>query len=302
MENFYYFICNVGNEKLLKEQIKIQYPQMNFAYSQKGFLTYKGYNEIGDDLAFCRSMGKFLRRGGKELIDEFNLEKGAKAFFSLEGEVFFNNTDEFKDERNILELIQLSEDKFYLGHSLINRAKKYFPLGDPKVPWDENSPSRAYMKILEALKIFNVEILESDVVVEFGASPGGATYAMLKTGATVVGIDPGIMDPKVFSFKKFQHLNMSIQDVIVTDLPEQMDWILVDMNLSPEAGISELEKLIIEEVPTIKGVFFTSKLTKMNVLERIEFYKKLFIKMGFERVYTQQVPHHKQEFLIFATH
>ncbi len=300
MDGFYYFICNPDFEKLLKEEIKVRYPKLLFAYSQKGFVTYKQTFEIEDDLAFCRSMGMFIKRGGTELILDFKKHTGAKSFFSLDGEIY--ETSNLENGSEVLELIKLSDDKFYLGKTFKKSRKKYYPLGDPKIVYDESSPSRAYMKILEAMAVFDVEVDESDVVVEFGSSPGGATYAMLQNGATVIGIDPGVMDPKVLAFTKFTHINKAIQDVKKSELPEKIDWVLVDMNLSPEAGINELEQLLPSDTSKIKGIFFTTKVTKNNVIGRIEFYKKLFTKMGFRQVQTLQVPHHKQEFLIFATH
>lgn len=82
---------------------------------------------------------------------------------------------------------------------------------------------------------------------------------------------------------------------------DKVDWLLVDMNLAPEATLHEIEKLIVIHGPNLKGVFLTLKMTKLALVSRLPFYKKLARKMGIDVEFMTQLPSHKQEFLLFGT-
>ncbi len=50
MNQFIYFVCIEGNKDLLKEEIKIFFPNLKFSFSQKGFLTFKNSGpELNDE-------------------------------------------------------------------------------------------------------------------------------------------------------------------------------------------------------------------------------------------------------------
>lgn len=42
---FIYTIVNIGSEKLLKEEVAIKYPELSFAYSRPGYITFKDNSE-----------------------------------------------------------------------------------------------------------------------------------------------------------------------------------------------------------------------------------------------------------------
>ena len=89
--NFFYFLCNPGSESFLKEEIKLIYPELRFAYSTSGFVTFKEVRALGKTLrpVFCRHFGKTLMRG--ELEDVQNEAKRLNKpvrFYSKDAEIY----------------------------------------------------------------------------------------------------------------------------------------------------------------------------------------------------------------------
>lgn len=296
--NFYYFLCNPGSEKFLKEEIRLIYPELAFAYSTEGFLTFKETRRLGKTLrpVFCRHFGKFLKRGS---LEEIRSQWVGKAlFYSITGEIYesypFQNGDWVK------EIIKVSETQYYLGEFRAGILTAPTPGGFSTATLPEEAPSRAYLKVIDGLNYMNVQIPKNDYALEIGSSPGGATYAMLEMGLRVEGIDPGMMDPVCSKNPNFFHHRQSIQDFHVSSLKDHVQWLFVDMNLAPEASLREIEKVVDAVRPSLKGAFITLKMTKFELVSRVPMYLNIMSKMELKVVMATQLPSHKQEFLIYA--
>ena len=193
------------------------------------------------------------------------------------------------------ELIKISETVYYLGNPL-SRFKLHYPAIELPV----EAPSRAYLKILEAAARAGITFSSGERALEIGASPGGACYALLAKGLNVIGVDTGEMAPICLNNPHFQHFRESIQHFDPKYIMDRLDWLLVDMNLAPEATLHEIEKIILIHGPHLKGVFITLKMTKMALIGRLPFYKKLAKRMGIKVEFMTQLPSHKQEFLMYG--
>ena len=139
-----------------------------------------------------------------------------------------------------------------------------------------------------------------DSALEIGSAPGGATYALLQRGLSVEGIDPGQMSQVCLDHKKFIHHNVSIQDFRMFSLKNHINWLYVDMNLAPEASLREIERVVENIMPSLKGVFLTLKMTKLELVKRVPMYLTLVEQMGLRVVMATQLDSHKQEFLIYT--
>ena len=296
--NFYYFLCNPGSEKFLKEEIRLIYPELVFAYSTEGFLTFKETRPLGKTLrpVFCRHFGKFIRRGSYEELRSAWV--GKALFYSLQGEIF--ETHDYKNGDWVKEIIKVSETQYYFGEFRASMLTAPTPGGFSTAVLPEEAPSRAYLKVIDGLKYMGVELPKNDYALEIGSSPGGATYALLEMGLRVEGIDPGLMDPICSNNPKFSHHRQSIQDFHVSSLKDHVQWLYVDMNLAPEATLREIEKVVEAIRPSLKGAFITLKMTKFELVSRVPMYLNLVGKMGLKVVMATQLPSHKQEFLIYA--
>ncbi|MBY0416204.1 MAG: hypothetical protein K2Q18_18670, partial [Bdellovibrionales bacterium] len=186
MPNFYYFLCNPGTEKFLKEEIRLIYPELAFAYSTEGFLTFKELRPLGKTLrpVFCRHFGRFLKRGTYEEIRA--LWQGRALFYSLQGEIF--ETCPINDGEWIKEIIKVSETQYYFGEFRAGLFAAPTPGGFSSAVLPPEAPSRAYLKVIDGLSYMGVKLPVGDTALEIGSSPGGATYALLEMGLKVEGV------------------------------------------------------------------------------------------------------------------
>lgn len=295
---FYYFLCNPGSEKFLKEEIRLIYPELAFAYSTEGFLTFKELRPLGKTLrpVFCRHFGRFIRRGSYEEIRQ--KWQGPALFYSIQGEIF--ESFPFKSGDWVKEIIKVSDTQFYFGEFRASLLNAPTPGGFSTAELPEEAPSRAYLKVIDGLKYMGVQLPENDCALEIGSSPGGATYALLEKGLRVEGIDPAEMSKVCLDHPHFFHHKESIQDFHVSSLKDHIQWLYVDMNLAPEGSLREIEKVVEAIRPSLKGAFITLKMTKFESVSRVPMYLNLVGKMGLKVVMATQLPSHKQEFLIYA--
>lgn len=78
------------------------------------------------------------------------------------------------------------------------RCSAPFPNGEVTFIEDkEGPPSRAYLKLWEALVRLRRRPQPGERCVDLGACPGGWTYVLAKLGASVVAVDKAPLDPKV---------------------------------------------------------------------------------------------------------
>ncbi|MBP9679828.1 MAG: hypothetical protein KBD76_00365 [Bacteriovorax sp.] len=302
--NFFYFLCNPGSESFLKEEIRLIYPELRFAYSTEGFLTFKETRPLGKTLrpVFCRHFGRFLMRGSLEEVRIRATQLGGLAhFYSKDGDIFECSKIRFGDYA--LEIIKVSangKDQYYLGEFKSSLLTAPWPGGFSPHQLPEISPSRAYLKVLDGIDYVGAELRPGEHALEIGSSPGGATYALLEKGLSVEGIDPGEMSEVCLQHPKFFHHHQSIQHFKVFELQNHVHWLFVDMNLPPEGTLREIEKVVEKVRPSLKGAFITLKMTKFELVSRVPMYLSIVGKMGLKVVLATQLPSHKQEFLIYA--
>ncbi len=73
-----------------------------------------------------------------------------------------------------------------------------FPNGEARFIEDRaGPPSRAYLKLWEALALCRRWPLAGETCLDLGASPGGWTWALASLGARVIAIDKAPLDPRI---------------------------------------------------------------------------------------------------------
>ena len=78
------------------------------------------------------------------------------------------------------------------------RCSSPFPNGEPRFVEDRDGPpSRAYLKLWEALVRLDRWPTAGDVCLDLGASPGGWTWLLAQSGARVIAVDKAPLDPRV---------------------------------------------------------------------------------------------------------
>jgi 23S rRNA (cytidine2498-2'-O)-methyltransferase len=92
------------------------------------------------------------------------------------------------------------------------------------------APSRAAMKLDEALEWCGVSPGKGELCVDLGSAPGGWTRRLLERGARVWSVDTGQLAPDVARHPKVKHFT---QSAFAFEPPEPADWLFCDMAWRP---------------------------------------------------------------------
>ncbi|WP_246136978.1 23S rRNA (cytidine(2498)-2'-O)-methyltransferase RlmM, partial [Myxococcus llanfairpwllgwyngyllgogerychwyrndrobwllllantysiliogogogochensis] len=117
-----------------------------------------------------------------------------------------------------------------VGAVSAREALSLAPGGRRRMRREVESPSRAAMKLEEALDGLAFEPGRGDVCVDLGAAPGGWTQRLVARGAKVVAVDPAKLMPELASNGRVKH----IQESAFSYAPEEpADWLFCDMAWRP---------------------------------------------------------------------
>jgi len=114
------------------------------------------------------------------------------------------------------------------------RCTSPFPNGEPRfVEHKVGPPSRAYLKLWEALTLLGRRPQPGERCLDAGASPGGWTWALARLGASVLAVDRAPLDPAVAPMPGVTYVRGSAFSIRPPhDGP--FDWILSDVVCYPE--------------------------------------------------------------------
>lgn len=70
--------------------------------------------------------------------------------------------------------------------------------GECRFARDEGMVGRAEFKLLEALRVFQIELPASGIGLDLGAAPGGWTRVLVRGGLRVDAVDPASLHPSIF--------------------------------------------------------------------------------------------------------
>ncbi len=259
--SFFFCLTNPGLESSLKLEMSKRFPSWKLSFSAPGFITFKGEGKFPDRPYLARYWGEVLGKGELEGGEVLRLEKGGEWTVKI-------------------------------------HTPRPFWFGAPEAVLPEDSPSRAWLKIEEAIRLFDLSLMSGDVAMEVGASPGGAVKNLLDRGLIVKGVDPALMDQRVLSHPNFTHLKKPFQELT----PEEtsgVDWWLSDLNLAPGSVLSHLGR-ILRSVDTMpRGLILTLKLAKPEVAAEIAQHEARVQEWGY-RTCVRLLPSHHKEVLLLA--
>jgi 23S rRNA (cytidine2498-2'-O)-methyltransferase len=99
-------------------------------------------------------------------------------------------------------------------------------------------PSRAYLKLWEALTLLGVWPGPGDECLDLGASPGGWTWVLAQLGATVTAVDKAPLDPAVAALPR---VTQAIDSAFALE-PRAIDWLVCDVIAYPARTLGLLER------------------------------------------------------------
>ena len=348
---FIFTTCQVGAEPSLKKELLREHPELKFAFSRPGFLTFK---KSEGDLAldfnlnsiFARTFGISFERIklsdipphlgssaaliierarvflSKHTFTQLRLHVWEKDTYpsgeeplgycrgilsgALENQLrkeapdlFYSETKASVDDL-VLDLIFLDSETLWLGAHLHSAFHSAFPGGCPSVPLPDASPSRAYLKLQEVALWSGAPLREGQMAVEIGSAPGGASFALLERGLKVVGIDPAEMSPVVFSHPGFKHFRCPVASVLREELPESIQWLLLDMNVEPRISLFAVDRLASRMKDSLLGILLTIKLNQWEISDQLPSILDHVKAMGMVKVRAAQLFSHRREIVIYG--
>lgn len=340
---FYCSTCQVGAEKAVKAEVLAEFPDFHWAFSRPGFVTFK--EGEGEEPPLQLRHGIFTRLWAEVLGQAKDLE-ALKALAGLipEASVLqaFDRDEALPGEepqgfsrhshiKAILETLP-----GLAGRALGSRAKPSVGAEVYSLVWvddfhvfltrhihstslsglagnivdlvlPEDSPSRSYLKIEEALQRFKPRMRKGMQVLELGCAPGGATLAMLKRGLEVTGVDPQHMAPVVSAQGGFRAVRKQARYLQAGDLEDcNPEWLVMDMSIPPADALAELAHVVIVLKSSLGGElrlgqgFFTLKLNDWKFASQISHYLERLEKLGFRSLHAIQLCANRQEFFVWA--
>lgn len=333
MSPFVFATCQVGAERALKGEAQ-RVRALRPAFMRPGFVTFKSDAPLTlpleVDLALARVVGLSLGHvkssdvatRAKELAaahgplrlhvwerdrfapsevpdDEDRQGKAialAAALVHAHPKAFLVGNEAAAGDR-VLDVVGTDDDVWYLGMHIHRAHTSPSPGGDPRLAIPADAPSRAWAKLEQAVRAFDIPLRSGDRVVEVGAAPGGVSYALLVRGCHVIAVDPAKMDPRLAAFAHFEHVPTPVSELAPGSVAHPVRWVVLDINISPFAALRQLEKLVREHADDLYGLVLTLKLGDWAMAARIPHLVAIVSRLGapLHEVRARQLPANKVE-------
>ncbi|HYZ23115.1 MAG TPA: SAM-dependent methyltransferase [Rhodopila sp.] len=114
-------------------------------------------------------------------------------------------------------------------------------------------PSRAYLKLWEALTQFGRWPGPGEKCVDLGAAPGGWTWAVARLGASVTAVDKAPLDPHVAAMPRVTQRQESAFGLP----PEPVDWLFSDVIAYPNRLLALVKRWI--DAGAVRNIVCTIK-------------------------------------------
>lgn len=295
---YFYCLCNPGFEARLKAEAAAHAPDLHPSFSRPGLVTFKATKPRQTPrFTFARISGKFLAKGNADAAEQAASEEGRGRTvhrFSL-----VTGTGEGADAlpgAEILDILALGPDEFWWGIRTVDPWGWGCPGGTPGLVLPEPAPSRAWLKLEEMLLWSRWNPGSPTVALELGSAPGGASWALLNRGVSVVGVDVAPMSPLCLDHPNYTHRALSIRDLRKKDLPDRIDVLFCDLGLKPVEAVPQIRHLC-QIIPSISRVYYTLKMGDGLTTADLDQWRDAFRKLGF-KVRSTHLPSNRMEILV----
>lgn len=122
------------------------------------------------------------------------------------------------------------------------RCSSPFPNGEAAFVEDRRTPpSRAYLKLWEALTLAGTMPKPGETCVDLGACPGGWTWVLASTGARVISVDKAPLAPGVAAMPNVEFRQGSAFAIAPEEIGP-VDWLCSDVICYPERLLRLVER------------------------------------------------------------
>lgn len=323
--------CQVGAERWLKAEVARSRPDLRPAFGRPGLVTWVADGEVDPDIAldavFPRVWGASLGRatsaetvlaavepalgGSPARVHVWSREPDAdrataevaRARAELAASGRFAPEPRAEAGELVADVIVAPGEPWLVG--VHRHGVGRWAAGPPEIAVPEEAPSRAFAKIEEAILWAGLDVRSGHVAVEIGSAPGGAALALAHRGVEVWGADPGAMSAAVLAYRhlsgtRIHHLPLKVGALRWEDLPEKVDWLLLDVHLAPQVALHSIQRFMPRLRPTLRGAVLTLKLNDEQVVTEIPELLDRVLALGFEEVRATQLPSNRREICVVA--
>jgi len=124
---------------------------------------------------------------------------------------------------------------------MLASATKTSPFVNGECRFEEDHigpPSRAYLKLLEALTRLGTWPQPGETCLDLGAAPGGWSWVLAELGAEVTAVDKAPLDPRLAGRVR------SLAQSAFALAPEKVDWLLSDVIAYPDRMLGLVRRWI----------------------------------------------------------
>jgi len=209
------------------------------------------------------------------------------------------------DSEYRLHLFFLSGTELWVGRTRIAESSSW-PMGIPRLRLPPNAPSRACMKLEEALMTLltpddQKRLLKSGMkVVDLGAAPGGWTWQMVRRNMWVTAVDNGAMNKDLMATGQVEHVRA---DGFKFRPRKKVDWFLCDIVDKP-ARVAQLVADWVQHQHADNYIFNLKLPMKKRVEEIEKCEEKILAAVPRGRKYKlviKQLYHDRQEVTCFLS-
>jgi len=318
--DFVFATCLPGVEPAVKLDVAQARPELRFAYSRPGLVTFKSARAISPDDApgsgFAHVWGRSIGAAGDPAAAAHQLAalgatrvhvfarqpegSGAAADFAPWQALGPGGPAELGELVADVIVAPAAGEPAWLGVHRHDRLRLPRPGGAIPVEIPGDAPSRAYAKIEEAIAWAALPIAAGHVALEIGAAPGGAVLALARRGLDVWAVDPGELAPNVLALPSVHHVAKKVGALRWEELPARIDWLLVDVNLAPQVALHEVARLMPRLLPTLRGAVFTLKLNDWAFVAELPALVERIRRMGLADVRLRHLPSNRREICAVA--
>lgn len=117
----------------------------------------------------------------------------------------------------------------WIGISHVHENLHDWAGGARRFKWEEGQISRAEFKLLEALELFQMKLVDGMHALDLGAAPGGWTRILRRHGLYVTAVDPAALDARLARDKRITHVRTTAQ--VYFETPSACDVLVNDMKM-----------------------------------------------------------------------
>jgi 23S rRNA (cytidine2498-2'-O)-methyltransferase len=318
---FVFATCLPGLEAMLKLDVARARPELRFAYSRPGLVTFKSphpiHPEDGPASAFAHVWGRALGPArdpgdaahqlaylGVQRVHVWARDSEAPTELAPWLEAITERLGVAAGAAHVGELVAdvivAPGEPAWLGLHRADAAHLPQPGGAIRVDVPADAPSRAYAKLEEAIAWADLPIERGHVALELGCAPGGALYALARRGVEAWGVDAAELAPHVAAYPGVHHLRAKVGGVRWEDLPPRIDWLLVDMNLAPQVSLHETLRFAPRLRDSLRGAVLTLKLNELAFVSELPALAARIPQLGVTEVRLRHLPSNRKEICAVA--